>query len=174
MKFLLYLFFLFSLALFSVQATKSPAKKELLFESFCHAILHNDVSKITELLHQHEREIASFINDPNSYSAIQSTALHYAAFAGNQRLIELLIAHGADPFKKNNESFSAFDYAKQNHSSKALLNAIAKVKHLSESEKSLIAHTQGISNQKEAFLLLVIAFTLFYFYSFVNASFGST
>jgi hypothetical protein len=169
MKFLLYLFFLVFFT--SWHAPLSAAtQKEQLFDSFCQAVLRNDISKIQEIICHHKSEVERFINEPHTSSCIQSRALHYAAFAGNKRIIKLLLLHGADPLLQNGVHFNAFNYARQNKHSNLLIDAIQEVEALKNERhhEQKAAYPITINNVCSSFLqpqllslILLFAFFLF-------------
>lgn len=55
---------------------------------------------------QHEKIIELLLKkaaDPNARDTSQSTALHWAALAGDERAVKLLLDHGADPHSKSDD-----------------------------------------------------------------------
>lgn len=74
----------------------------LLFNMLAQACQEGDLTKVKNIISAHSDLIS--VRDPVTHE----TALHYACRGDNVEIVELLIAHQADPFAKTSKGFSPF------------------------------------------------------------------
>ena len=75
-----------------------------------------------------DQEFNSQINHFVSYSGF--TPLHYAVVMDDQRMVQLLLSHGADPTVENNRGLTPINYCTNEEMKTLLQEEAAKVKHI--------------------------------------------